>query len=331
MTSVCAFGAAFPEWRVSAEEVAEWTGGEASFVEQKVGIVSRSYLRRDESSLDLAVAAVRDLFARRDAPCTLPEIELLLVVTQNPEYRIPQDSSLLADQLGLPHAVASFDISLGCSGWVYGLSVARAMIASEGLRHALLVTCDPYSRCMRRSDRSTVTVFGDGAAATLVSADSAGAIGRADFGTDGSLGHHLMIRAGGAARPLVSLHGESELDLEEVSLHMDGRAIFEFMVSCVPDSVARCLEKNGLAKDEVDKFVFHQASGFMLKQLIRIMDLDPDKTPIDVAETGNTVSSSIPLVLRSLHGRGELRNKRVLVSGFGVGLSWATNVITFAN
>ncbi len=330
MTAVCAFGAAFPEWRVTAEEVAEWTGGDAAFVARKVGIESRAFLRADESSIDLAAAAVQDLFTRSGLPCDLPEVNLLIVVTQNPAHRIPQDSSLLADRLGLPHSVASFDLSLGCSGWVYGVSVARAMVEAEGLRHALVVTCDPYSRCMRRGDRSTVTVFGDGAAATLISADGGGAIGRADFGTDGSLGHHLMIQAGGAARPPVSLHGTAQLDPEAASLHMDGRAIFEFMVSRVPDSVARCLEKNGLSKDDVDYFVFHQASGFMLKQLIRIMDLDPDRTPIEVAETGNTVSSSIPLVLNALDGRGELRGRRVLVSGFGVGLSWATNVITFA-
>jgi 3-oxoacyl-[acyl-carrier-protein] synthase-3 len=333
MVDIKGFGTALPERVVSAEEIARWTGGDAEFIANKVGIHSRRFLSPDERPLDLAGHAVTDLFTRHEIKAE--DIDLVVFVTQNPDYRLPQNSSLLCDLLNLDTTVASFDISLGCSGWVYGISIAKGFMLSENRRNALLVTCDPYSRIMNRNDRSTVTVFGDAATSTWLTHDgdpnSTSTIGYGDYGTDGGRGHQLGISAGGAAFPLVSIDSDASQtpNLSGRNLYMSGRKILEFMVRRVPQTVDRCLANNQMTRDDVDLFVFHQASAYMIERLIGVMQLDPAKVPIAIKHTGNTVSSSIPLVLNELAISGQLSGKRVLVSGFGVGLSWASNIIDF--
>ncbi len=338
MIEVKGFGSALPERVVTAREVAEWTGGDEAFIADKVGIKSRHFLSPEDSALELAASAVHDLFERTDLK---PDaVDLLVYVTQNPDFGLPQNSSLLAHALQLDMSVASFDVGLGCSGWVYGLSVVKGFMMAEGRRNAVLVTCDPYSRIMDRHDRSTVTVFGDAAAATWIHQDrrdnvtSIDAIGLGDFGTDGGRGHQLGLPAGRAHSPFISIDNNGDDATRQPApkdraLYMSGRKILEFMVKRVPVTVDRCLEANRMTRDDIDLFVFHQASAYMLTRLIGVMDLDPAKVPIMLEDTGNTVSSTIPLVLKTLHDQESLAGKRVLVSGFGVGLSWASNILRF--
>ena len=184
---------------------------------------------------------------------------------------------------------------------------------------------------MGRTDKDTVPVFGDAATATWFSSYSGAEIGLADFGTDGSGFDNLIVKAGGSRYPIKSILGTDIIQYkeEDLKLYMNGRSILEFMLKKVPASIEKCLLKNRLNLDDIDYFVFHQASGYMLSQLGKVLGLDKTKIPIEIENYGNTVSSTIPITLRHLKDSCDLSGKKVLVSGFGVGLSWATNIITY--
>lgn len=322
---------ALPECVEDSATIAEWTGSKTDFIRDKIGIERRHFLRPGESGVDLAASACRALFERTPAS-VVSDLGLLIVVTQNPDFRLPHNSALLQDRLGLRTGCASFDINLGCSGYVYALSIAKSLMAGEGISEGLLVTVDPYSSIMGKQDRDTVTVFGDAATASWLSSNAGAEIGRGDFGTDGSGASHLIVKRGGAAEPVVGMNAAAAIEPDDNSqrLHMDGRAIFNFMVDRVPTSVDSCLARNNLTRGDIDLFVFHQASKFLLQVLIRQMNLDPARVPIEIEETGNTVSSSIPAILSRRLADGSLAGRTVLVCGFGVGLSWASNVLRFS-
>lgn len=323
------FSHALPSTIVDAEEVAAWTGGDASFIAEKVGFHHRRFLPADEPPSGLAAAALENLF-RSHPELAREDVDAVFVVTQTPDYAIPHLAAQLQTLCALPDRVAALDISLGCSGWVYALSVLKATMIAEDWRNALLVTCDPYSKIMSRFDRATATVFGDAAAATWLSRDAGAGIGKTDFGTDGSGGEGLILRAGRGADPLTSIYEKTkESASADRQLFMDGRAILTFMLERVPASVERCLEKNGLTRGDVDLFVFHQASRYMIDLLRRRMELSEAQAPFVLADIGNCVSSTIPIALERLHTQAPLTGKTVLVSGFGVGLSWATTILKF--
>lgn len=285
-----------------------------------------------ESGVSLAAKACETVLERSGVE--IGEIGLIVFVTQNPDQRMPQNSSLLAASLGAARHCASFDIALGCSGYVYGLSITEAFLDAHNIASALLVTCDPYSRIMAREDKATNAVFGDAATATLVTAGH----GRSrlkglDFGTDGSSGQAIRIAAGGAEHPLVHLDGPEDIALGERQdhcLYMDGRAVFNFVNSTIPDSITKSLQSSALTLDDIDWFAFHQGSSYMLDALARRARLPQEKVLKNIHKYGNTVSSTIPLLLEDLMQANKLDGgATVLVSGFGVGLSWATGIIEF--
>jgi len=321
---------AVPATRVDSATIAEWTGADPVFIADKIGIKSRAFLADGETVASLAAAACHQLFTNNPA-LRRDEIGLVILVTQNPDFKLPHTSALLQHELKLTTETACFDVNLGCSGYVYALTAAKAFMASEEIRNALVVTCDPYSRIMGKSDRDTVTIFVDAASATWLSSESGATIGLLDFGTDGSGADSLIVKAGGAAHPLTSIWSDTPPACapEDLRLKMNGRAIFNFMMARVPISVKRCLERNRLSMADIDYFVFHQASKFMVENLRRALKVDAEKAPCDLTDVGNTVSSSIPMLLSHLRASKRLAGARVLVSGFGVGLSWATNVLTF--
>lgn len=325
-----AIAVAVPDWIVENDQISEWSGLDRTMLEEKIGVSRRRFLRHNETGTDLSVRAVNAL-ANDNPDFDISRVRLMIVVTQNPDYRIPHNSALLQHRIGLNSSAACFDISLGCSGYVYALSVAKGFMLAEGIDEALIVTCDPYSKCMAPRNRDVIGLFGDAATVTWLRADGLGTIGRGEFGTDGSGASHLIVRAGGSAQPFAHLDGTDALPLEpgDDSLHMTGRAIFNFMMTRVPVSVDACLLKNNLIRSDIDSFVFHQASRFLLETLRDRMGLPAEQVPITLKDTGNTVSSTVPLALHILAARGRCDNATVLVSGFGVGLSWATNIIRF--
>lgn len=310
-------GTYLPERVVGNAELIGRFGWDADFLERKLGIRERHIAAPAEGAADMAVAAAETLFASqpeldRDA------IDLLVLCTQNPDFGLPHSSALVQARLGLPTSTACFDLGLGCSGFVYGLAVVRSMLETLGLTTALLVTSDPYSKVIDPGDRRTSPLFGDGAAATWVADDADNAVGAFTFGTDGGGSEHLIVR-----------RTEGVSSAEPAHLSMNGRAIFEFMLERIPADMERCAGKNGLALADVDLFVLHQASAYMLAYLAKRMGLASDRVPVLLAETGNTVSSSIPFALVRLAADGELAGRTVLLSGFGVGLSWASTIVRF--
>ena len=285
-----------------------------AFIAGKLGIGARYIAGPEESTADLATAAVRALF--ESGAAAPDQIGLLMVVTQTPDYCLPHTSALVHANLGLPKSVAAFDVNLGCSGFVYGLSAAQGFMAANDIEYGLLVTAEEYSKVMDPADRNTAPLFGDGAAAALLSRSPRYAIGRTTFGTDGSR-HEALIVPGsgthaGAAAPLA----------------MEGRAIFNFMMSEVPGDVSACLGANGLDADDIDAWVFHQASKFMLQSVAKRIGIPQDKLVLDLEDGGNTTSSTIPIALARQVFKRDAPPRRVFLSGFGVGLSWASTVLT---
>jgi 3-oxoacyl-[acyl-carrier-protein] synthase III len=310
-------GTYLPERVVRNDELIERFGWDADFLERKLGIRERHIAAPEEGAADMAVSAAENLFASR------PELDretvgLVVLCTQNPDFGLPHSSALVQARLGLPSTTACFDVGLGCSGFVYGLAIVRSMLETLGLQNALLLTSDPYSKVIDPGDRGTSPLFGDGAAATWVADDADNAVGAFTFGTDGRGAEHLIVKSAdhvGGSDPAY--------------LSMNGRAIFEFMLERIPADLKRCAEKNGVALDDVDLFVLHQASAYMLGYLAKRMRIAPERVPVVLGETGNTVSSSIPFALGRLAADGELAGRTVLLSGFGVGLSWASTIVRF--
>jgi 3-oxoacyl-[acyl-carrier-protein] synthase-3 len=325
-----AIRSALPKTAMSAQTVADYIGADAEFVSKKVGAANRYMLGPDETGTDLSQQACDNLF--RDTDLKPENVELLIVVTQTPDYAIPHNSALLQARLNLPTTCAAFDISLGCSGYVYAMSICKGLMAAQNITNAVLVTCDPYSKIMDKHDRGTMAVFGDAASASWLSADDGAEMGLANMGTDGSFAEHLIIKSGGAVNPVMSIHQDSpsEFDKDDARLHMYGRGIFEFVMKNVPLSIQAALDINDVTRDDIDYFALHQGSLYMLNLLARRAKIPAEKLLYNIQDYGNTVSSSVPMLLETLIAEGKATpGTKVLVSGFGVGLSWATNVVSF--
>lgn len=317
---IAAVASYLPEAVLTNDELVERFGFDRAFLDDKIGVRQRHVAAPDEAVSDMAVKAAESLLARTGA--ARGDIELLVLCTQNPDYRLPATANIVQNRLGLADTTAAFDFNQGCSGYVYGLAITHSMMLAQGFSTALLLTADGYTKVMDPGDRATAPLFGDGAAATLLTAGGAGRIGRFTFGSDGAGAGDLIVRGGGSRNPRMPTTGPG-------ALRMNGRAILKFMIKRVPADVDRCLELNGLARGDVDSFVFHQASGHMVNSLAREMDLPPGKVPVEIADCANTVSSTLPIVLERLSGADALAGKTLLLCGFGVGLSWGSTVVRF--
>lgn len=291
--------------RVSNFEKAEKHGVTHEFITNKIGITSVARKKPEELTSDLCVLAYNDL-AKRVSDTTLRGIEFLCVCTQNADYQLPQTSAIVQAKLGILNSCAAFDISLGCSGYVYSLHIAKSFMEANGLSKGLLFTSDPYSEIIDPNDKNTDLLFGDGASVTLLTDNPVLKVGKGVFQTDGKMFEHLIKR-----------YNEN--------LVMNGRGIFLFAMMNVPAIVNRCLDKNVIKKDEIDLYLLHQASKFIVDNLCWRMKLDPEKTPFLIKEYGNTVSSSIPILLQQYLNKHD--KKIILICGFGVGLSIASSIL----
>jgi len=307
-----------PEREVRNVDVADELGFKPGFLETKVGVQKRRISAIGESTSDMCVRAFATLIARRPEAA---DVGLLLLCTQNPDYKLPHTSSVLQARLGLSKSMLAFDISLGCSGYVATLVTAKALLHELGIERALVFTCDPYSKVLAADDKSTIPLFSDGATVTLVERGAPLQIGRGTFGNDGSLFETLIIPGSGTARA----PGETE-----APLRMDGRNIYAMLKNEVPENIRACVSANGYTLDDIESFVFHQASAWLLRTLCSDLGLAAERVPSNLESIGNTVSSSIPLLLADMFASGEPLPRVMLLSGFGVGLSWASVVLTRA-
>lgn len=300
---------------------------------EKTGVRERRIAAPGETAGDLAYEAAVKLFAKSGvAP---DQIDFLLLCTQAPDYILPTTACLLQDRLGLRRDCGALDFNLGCSGFVYGLSLAKGLIETGAANRVLLLTADTYSRFIHPLDKSVRTLFGDGAAATLIEAVEADQpqIGPFVFGTDGRGANNLIVATGGARR---ARDADSAVETTDASgnirsldnLHMKGAEIVSFTLKAVPAAIERLLGDANLTMDDIDLFVFHQASAFILDKLRNKIGIPPERFAIALEACGNTVSSTIPMALESRLGQAP-GDRRAMLVGFGVGYSWAATCVRF--
>ncbi|MCL7461849.1 ketoacyl-ACP synthase III [Pseudomonas sp. NW5] len=276
-----------------------------AFVLSKIGTTTLSVKDPAEETSDLCAAAVRNLLDKNPA-LRLEDVQALIVVTQNGDGEgLPHTSAIAQHKIGLPTQVACFDVSLGCSGFVYGLYAIKGFMEATGLKNGILVTADPYSKIMDRSDRMTSLLFGDAATATWIGEDPVWTLGPARFGTDGSGAEHLIVRNG--------------------CFHMNGRQVFNFASLKIIPHMQEVLEEAGLTLDSVDAYCLHQGSGAIVDAIAKRLGANGDRVIKDLFGAGNTVSSTIPLLLERYAFDSAWRN--LVMSGFGVGLSWGSAVL----
>ena len=263
-------------------------------------------------------------------------VDFVILVTQNPDFPLPTTSCLVQDALGLSRSVGALDVRLGCSGYVYALGLAKGLIESAQATRILLMTADTMSKMVNRDDKATAPVFGDAGTATLVEADpdARPGIGPLIYGTDGK-GAGALVVPNGSLRPGTSLNSASStesrgLHPQGYDLYMDGGAVFGFTLDVVPPLVQSTLARSGWEKDDVDLFVFHQANRFMIEHLRKRLHIPEERFWVNMEAVGNTGGSSIPLALSQAVQAGRLaQGDRVVLAGFGVGLSWAGAALTW--
>lgn len=313
--------------RELAEVFSDW---DADKIEDKTGIAERRLAAPGECASDLAAAAAEKLFAA--GACRREDIDFLLFCTQSPDHFLPTTACILQERLHLRTGAGALDFNLGCSGFVYGLSIAKGLIETGQAARVLLLTGETYSKFMRADDRATRPIFGDAAAATLVEgrSDPPGAgeawIGPFVFGTDGKGMNNLIVPCGAMRQPDGGDGGAGP-----GHLHMNGPEIFTFTLSEVPRAVNELLSRAGRAMDDIDLFVFHQANRHMLEHLRKKIGIPAERFVLAMRHCGNTVSSTIPIAMKEAVERGLLcPGMRVMQVGFGVGYSWAATLMRCA-
>lgn len=304
----------FPEWTV--EKIVD-----------KVGVRQR-HVADGETISEMAVKAAEKLFeANADVPKS--EIDFVVLCTQSPDYFLPSTACIVQERLGLPTFCGAFDFNLGCSGYEYGLAIAKGFIASGVAKNILLITSEAYNKHLHPRDKGNRTIFGDGATATLVAEDGFAEIGDFVLGTDGSGAENLIVKTGGMAQPEKAndlVFDEDGNPRSSDYLYMNGGEIFSFTLMKVPKMVKETVKKNGLAMEDINLFVFHQANQFMLNHLRKKLKIEEDRFFINLGNVGNTVSSTVPIALADAKEQGLLTGD-VLIAGFGVGLSWGATVL----
>lgn len=288
---------------------------------EKTGIRTRHIAGPEQCVSDLGVEAAERLFADHDVD--RDSIDYLLFCTQTPDYPLPTTACLVQDRLGLRTSIGALDYNLGCSGYVYGLSLADGLIRSEVARKVLLITSETYSKYIHSTDRSLRTIFGDGATATLIEAADQPSMGHFVFGTDGSGADTLMVADGGACPPDRAMKPRKRKRWPS-RLYMDGPELLQFALGVIPKAVDQVLAKAGLGRECVDFYLMHQATSYLLEHVRARMGLEREEFPVELAEHGNTVSCTLPILIESLRNSERLTfGRQSVMIGFGVGLSWA--------
>ncbi|AFJ43283.1 ketoacyl-ACP synthase III [Francisella orientalis] len=302
MLGITGIASYLPDSKVSNYDKKDKFKIDDSFIEQKIGV--RSFLIKEESdkASDLCVKAFNNL--ERKKFIDKSKIDCCIVVTQNSDYNIPHTSAIVHSKLNLPNNCACFDISLGCSGYVYGLSNIISFMKNNNLKRGLLFTADPYSEIVDQDDKNTALLFGDAATVTYIGEELVLELKDVLFGTDGS--------------------NYKELICDNGKLYMNGRAVFTFTATMIPKHISQLLEKNSYTDKDIDKYILHQGSKYIVDTIGKRLKVDESKIVFDMSDYGNTVSSSIPIILEKELDRS---SNRFVISGFGVGLSWASAIL----
>ena len=289
-------------------------------VTKSMGVESRHVVKPEETAADIAEKAACKLF--EDYNISPEEIDFLIYITQGPDYSMPSTSCILQDHLHIPTTAGAFGMDLGCSGYVYGLAIANSFIESGLAKNVLLLTAETMSKYISPADKN-ILLFGDGASASVISNRGFAEIGKFELGTDGRGFDHIIIRNGGWR------HRELEGTPRDW-FYMDGEAVSSFTVDCIPPLIKGTLDKNSIQDSEVGYYVFHQANKYILNTLRKLNGIPKDKFFIDISDTGNTASSTVPIALKRSIDNGFIsKGMKVMLAGFGVGLSWAGTILQF--
>lgn len=300
----------FPEWSVEK-------------VSGKIGIYQRHISGENETATDMAVKAAESLFAESES-IYRNEIDYVLFCTQSPDYKLPTSACLIQTKLGLRKDIGALDFNLGCSGYVYGLSIAKGLVCGGIARNVLLLTAETYTKYLHPQDKGNRTIFGDGASATIVSTEGFAEIGNFSLGTDGTGAENLIVKTLGSRCPnrLNDLaFDESGNPKSSDYLFMNGSEIFNFTLEAVPALVKDTISKNELQFDDINLFVFHQANKYIMNFMRKKIKIEEPKFYYYLANVANTVSSTIPIALYHAKQENKLHGN-ILLAGFGVGYSW---------
>jgi 3-oxoacyl-[acyl-carrier-protein] synthase-3 len=302
MIGISEIASYIPNKKISNLEKMNFFGVDEYFIKEKIGIEEVSIKERDEKSSDLCIHAYNNLLKKINI-CN-DSIDVVVVITQNPDYNIPHASALLHNKLQLKDSCACFDISLGCSGFVQGLAIVKSFMESYHFKNGLLFTSDQYSDIINKSDKDTSLIFGDAATVTLLTDKPTYSPLGFSFGTSGKY-YDAIIKDG-------------------QYLSMKGRKVFNFVMTAVPNDIEKLMKNFNLDKKDIDCFILHQGSKYIVDMLAKQMEIPPSKVPFDITHYGNTVSSSIPIILEK---QWKKQYKYLLLSGFGVGLSFANAIL----
>lgn len=308
----------FPEWSVGK-------------IASKVGVNVRHIADPKETAMDLAIRAAENLFLRGIVEKN--SVDYILFCTQSPDYILPTSACIIQDRLGLKKNIGALDFNLGCSGYVYGLSLAKGLICADIAQNVLLLTGETYNKHLHPKDKGNRTIFGDAASATLVSTSGIAEIGNFSLGTDGSGAGNLIIKSGGMRyqdKMNDLSFDENGNPISSDYLYMNGSEIFIFTLDNVPSLVKDTLRRNEMEKDDVDLFIFHQANKYMLDFLRKKIKISPECFYYCLSEYGNTVSNTIPIALRdAIDDKSILHSMKVAIAGYGVGYSWGGTILKF--
>lgn len=308
---------------------------EVKEVVDKIGVYERRFADENTCSSDLCFAAAEKLFA--DNSIDRSEIDLLVFISQTPDYRMPATSVILQHRLGLQNSTIAFDINLGCSAFIYGMAVVYSMMEKTNLRKALLLNGETRSKVYSPKDRRTAFLFGDGGVAALIERNEKFGESFFSLNSDGSRENLIKINAGGYRIPsspetlkekVVDEYGNIR---NEEQGYMNGGDVFTFVNREVPTDIRRMLEYTGRDKDSFDYIIFHQANNFINTHLAKKLKLDVNKIPSTIEKYGNTSSVSVPLTIVSELKDKMQGEKELLLSAFGVGMTWATAIVKFVD
>ena len=312
-----------------------WSEEEVRKVVDKVGVKERRFVDDKTCASDLCYAAAEKLIA--DNIIDRSEIDLLVFLSQTPDYRMPATSILLQDRLGLPTSTVAFDITLGCSGFISTLNLVYAMMQNQGFHKALLLDGETRSKVYSRKDRREAFIFGDAGVAALIERDERFGESHFSLNSDGSRGSLIMI-PGGGYRNMSSIETLKEKIVDEYGNirtdengYMNGADVFNFVIVEVPKDIKRLMEATGEDIQQMDYYVFHQANAFINNHIAKKLKLDKDRIPWTIQKYGNTSSVSVPFTIVSELKDKMQGEKKLLLSAFGVGMAWATAIVPFVD
>jgi len=304
----------FPEWSIDK-------------ISSKTGIYERHISDENEFTSDMAVTVSKKLFDEHNISPN--DIDFVLLCTQSPDYFLPTTACLVQNRLNIPTTAGALDFNLGCSGYIYGLAIAKGLISANIAKNVLLITSESYTKFIHPKDKRNRTIFGDGSSATLISTEGFAEILDFELGTDGSGAENLIVKNGAVRHPNldgVDISDEFNNIKNDNCLFMNGSEIFSFTSGSIPPLINKTLEKNKLYIEDINLFILHQANKFILNNLRKKIKIPEDNFYIFLENCGNTVSSTIPIAITEAKKENKL-NGNVLLCGFGVGYSWGSCII----